>query len=382
MKKYIKMFADIIYSLEVCLILPVVLKIFPPRRFFSKEKDVLHTAYLSTKPRIICQSLRKNGISADYMAFTHFFSNSRWLKADEKAADFIIDSFLPLSCFQFFGELFRFYRLILKYKVIHCHSLRFPSSCAWELPLLKKLGVKIVIHYRGCDIRDPDAPGMKKHRFTACSECDYPDLYCRDPQKNKLRKIAEKYGDVFLVTTPDLLEFSERAVLFPFFAPILDTETIVPKRSTDKRFEIVHATNHEGIDGTEHIRKAVERLNEEGLDVGLNIMKRLSYNEALCFYKGATLAIGKLCMGYYANSQIESIMLGTPTAFWVRDDLKKYLNGLEIINICPDNVYEVLKEFLENPAKLAETAERQQAHIRRIHDNDKLSSDLKQIYGI
>jgi glycosyltransferase involved in cell wall biosynthesis len=314
------------------------------------------------------------------MAMTHRWSKSSWLKYDADGADFLVNPAIPLSCFMFFGELWRFYKIVLRYKIVHCHSLCFPSYSGWELPALKKTGTKIAIHYRGCDIRDPDLYKKNQKEWTACGECEYPEKYCKNRLKIKKIRLAEKCGDIFFVTTPDLLDFVPNAVYLPFFLPLFQPDEIDAKRASNSKFEIVHATNHEGIDGTKYLINAAKKLNADGFDVCLNIIKRMPYRETLSYYKGADMSAGKLNMGFYANSQIESMLMGTATACWIREDLKKYLCGMEIIEINPDTVYSTLKTLLTNLEKTKEIAFRQQEEVKSVHNNQILVKNLVELY--
>jgi glycosyltransferase involved in cell wall biosynthesis len=252
----------------------------------------------------------------------------------------------------------------------------------WELPILRRLGVRIVVHYRGCDLRNADFYRNSGIGHSACSECDYPKDYCENPGKTRLRKLAEKYGDVFLVTTPDLLDFNPDAIHFPFFSPSIERSKVAAKRGGDAEFEIVHSTNHGGIDGTVHIAAAVDKLKKEGFDVHLNILKRVAYPEALAYYKGADLSIGKLFMGYYANAQLESMLLGTPVLCYIREDLKRYMDGLEIPSVDKDSLHETLKTLLKDAEKLAELAESQRERCENIHDNKRLAEHLIKLYAL
>ena len=379
--KLIKSLSDMLYDMEQKVLLPAIVAVFPPGKV-PKDRDVLHTGHLSTKPRVICTCLKESGLKADYLAFTHRFSRSSWLRADVLGADFLVNPLVPLSFLGFWGEVWRFYRVVLRYKVLHCHSLRFPSDSGWELPYLKGTGTKIVIHYRGCDIRNPELylKSAEQGYHYACEQCDYAKSYCKNKRKEDLRHLAEKFGDCFLVTTPDLLDFVPHARLIPFFAPLSDFDQVSPKRASKAQFEVVHATNHEGIDGTRHIIEAVERLKSEGHDVHLNILKRCPYDEAMLFYKGADLAVGKLFMGFYANFQVETMMLGTPTACYIRGDLKKYMNGIEIIEVSPETVYNVLKRCISEPEKLKALGNRQREQAGRVHNNKELTSELVELY--
>ena len=52
-----------------------------------------------------------------------------------------------------------------------------------------------------------------------CQECDHRPPICGLRQSARRREQARRYGDMILVTTPDMLDFNSDAAHFPFFAP-------------------------------------------------------------------------------------------------------------------------------------------------------------------
>ncbi|MGD9037198.1 MAG: hypothetical protein PVF10_11610, partial [Syntrophobacterales bacterium] len=51
-------------------------------------------------------------------------------------------------------EFVLFWKVVAKYEIIHSHNMVFLTESGWEDKWLKKMGRKIVVNYRGCDIRD------------------------------------------------------------------------------------------------------------------------------------------------------------------------------------------------------------------------------------
>jgi hypothetical protein len=223
---------------------------------------------------------------------------------------------------------------------------------------------------------------------SVCDECDYwlPEVdafKCQSPQVQKKREWAREYADLELVTTPDLLEFAPGAVYFPFFAPEIPPPP--PERQTrssiDGVFKIVHATNHPGIEGTSGIEDAVNALTERGYAIEFCFLQGVSHERVLSELADADLSIGKMKMGYYANAQIESMMLGVPTITSVRPDFvtpELVESGLILTDL--DHLEETLQHLLDNPAELEEKCRIARSSIERLHDNDELADRLIAMY--
>ncbi len=336
-----------------------------------KKKDcypnsVLHISYMVHIPYLTVQILRAHGMKADYMAVG---KSDVWNKCDFQVSY----SSNPIA-----GALRSFvvfWRVVAKYEIIHSMS---PDG--WELPVLKKLGRKIVVHYRGCEARQRTR-NMELHSdMNICQECDY-NTYCEDDTQKKRRSLARNYGDLFLVTTPDLKDFIPDAIHQTFFAPDIAIHSRTERRDRTIT-KIVHATNHPGIEGTSAIRKAIDRLNKQGYKIEFVFLKGVPYERVLEEYRTADIAIGKMKMGYYANGQIESMAMGVPTITYVRPEFmtdKLRQSGFIFSHL--GRLEETLKYYLDNPEELDKKREIARSSILGVHDNDKLAERLIELYG-
>jgi hypothetical protein len=243
------------------------------------------------------------------------------------------------------------------------------------------MGRQIVVHYRGCEIRDSALNQRLHPGMNICQECEYSPRPCATRVNRRRRQLAARYGSAFLVTTPDMRDFVPAAVHVPFFVTRADARA---ERSTrlDGAFRIVHATNHPGIEGTRHIRKAIEEAQRRGHRIEYVELTGVPHDHVLRELATADLSIGKMKMGYYANLQIESMAAGVPTITYVRpefvtDDLRA--SGFILATL--ETLADVLDHYLSHPELLAEKRRIARDSILTLHDNARIAEEYKALYA-
>lgn len=336
--------------------------------------SVLHICYKVHIPYYMTRILRRHGIHADYLAIGD--DTSTWDRFDFL---FPRTGRIPFRVEEF---LF-FWRVVAKYQVIHSHFGLMLSTSGWELPLLKKMGRKIVAYYGGCEARN-QARNMELHpAYNICQECDYNGMICRTGVKRVA--LAQKYGDTFLVTTPDMKDFMPDAIHFPFFLPEVDYETYkaIERPLFGRPFKIVHATNHPGIEGTRHIHAAIDALKVKGYDIDFVFLKGVEPERILKEIQTADLTIGKMKMGYYANAQIESMFLGVPAVTYIRPEfMTKELEESGFIFTSLSELESTLEYYISHPAKLAKKRIIARKSIHDLHNEEYLTQILLSVYKI
>jgi glycosyltransferase involved in cell wall biosynthesis len=331
--------------------------------------SVLHVSYMVHIPYYTTRLLRAAGMKADYLSIG---ASPLWSKADFQK----IDARDPIA--RAIQEFMLLWRVVARYEILHLHFMISPSLDGWELPILKRMGRRIVIHYRGCEIRDREK-NMRLHpKVNICQRCDYNATICTSELNRGRRERSRRYGDAFLATTPDLLDFVPQAEHVPFYAP--DVEP-APRAAPGGPFRIVHVTGHPGIEGTDEIRGVIERLRAKGYDIDFRFLSGVTHDEVLEAYRGANLAIGKMKMGYYANAQIESMTLGVPTVTYVRpefmtDELRR--SGFIFADLA--SLERVLERYLSDPAALAKKRALARVSVLRMHDGALVARKLIAVY--
>ena len=79
-----------------------------------------------------------------------------------------------------------FWGVARRYHVIHAHFMLGVTRSGWEWVWWKRLGRKLVVHYRGCEVRDR-ARNMALHpQSNICQDCDYRGRVCSHPAMIRL----------------------------------------------------------------------------------------------------------------------------------------------------------------------------------------------------
>jgi glycosyltransferase involved in cell wall biosynthesis len=337
----------------------------------KKVRSVLHVSVLSHKPYMLSRLMREKGVGSEYLAVA---AETGWLKFGSRGYDYNLSNRILTRLFRPFVVIGLLWFVLRKYDVIHYHFGSILTTNGIELYFLKKMGKLLVFHYRGCDLRQKSLNNQMNPDLNCCQECDYPAGSCdQDDQKRRL-SLAKKYGDLFFVTTPDLRDFLPEAEHLPFVAPSgIDVTRIVPAEKTPGVFRVVTSSNHDGVDGTEYVRKAIKRLQDEGRKIELVEIHKTPYEKTLAIYKSGDIYAGKLRMGYYNNANIECLMMGVPCVSYIREAYLPDIQDCPIIIARPENVYEKICECLEMPeAKLKEIGQKGIEFIRRRHNQDAI----------
>jgi len=332
-----------------------------PRRL----RSVIHVSLTSHKQYMLSRLLRRRGIKSAFLAVNTS-------KADRLGIgnDYRIPIDMPALRRKLYS-MWLLFTVLSRYDVIHYHFNAFLFEDAYDLYFLKRLGKFIVIHFRGCDLRCRSVNFAKNPALNVCQECDYPEGSCDSPYQRARIEFARQYGDLFFVTTPDLLDFFEAAEHMPFTAPVeVDFASIPPLPKSEGVFRVVTSSNHPGLDGVAHIRSAIERLRAEGYPVELLEVIRKPYREVIAAYKSADLFAGKLLMGYYNNANIETMMMGVPNISYIREEYLHKIEPCPIIIARPDTFYDTLKDWLGKPEKLKEIGLQGPAFVARNHSPD------------
>jgi hypothetical protein len=357
----------------VGLLRPVNLLLCRLRRHATYPDSVLHVSYMVHIPWHTTRILRRHGWKADYLAIGR---SPTWDRSD-----FTVPGDWRFS--RSLREFLLLWTVIAKYEVVHLHFMITMSESGWELEYLKRMGRRIVVHYRGCEARHRERNMALHPEVNICQRCDYDATICRHPVNRARRELARRYADHVLVTTPDLKDFVPDAEHLPFFSPEVEAAPAEePPPLAGRAFRIVHVTNHPGIEGTDEIQAAIGRLRDKGHQIDFIYLRGVTHERVLEAHRGADLAIGKMKMGYYANAQIESLAMGVPAITYVRSEFvtpELENSGLILTNLAA--LEGTLEHYLTHPEALAAKRRVARDSALKLHDNTRLAGRLIAIYS-
>ncbi len=256
-----------------------------------------------------------------------------------------------------------------------------------DLPLLRRAGKGIVVTYQGDDARQGDFC-LENFEITFAREVE-PGYYTPEEDEHKRRRIARfaRFADRIYTVNPDLLRvLPPQACFLPYANIDLREWKVVAGAGSAGVPLVVHAPSHRGVKGTRYILDAVSRLQAEGIAFEFVLVEGLSHAAARRIYERADLLVDQLLAGWYGGLAVELMALGKPVLCYLRpDDLelipRAMREQLPIVNVTPDSLYEVLKEYLTHRrGELPELGRRGRAYVEAWHEPRKIAAELKRGY--
>ena len=257
-----------------------------------------------------------------------------------------------------------------------------------DLPILKRLGKKIIVTYQGCDVRQKNFC-TSNYAISACAQ---PDCYggrCNlTTDESKRRRVIKfsRYAHKIYGISPDLLHFLPPHAQFLPVTPV-DLSQWQPSRlrKNNRNLTLLHSPSNRGAKGTQYVLQAIKKLKGQYRNVEVVLVENIPHNEVKELYETADLAIDQLLIGWYGGFAVEMMALGKPVVCYIREEDLKFIprqmkEELPIINANPSNIYEVLKGLIEDREKLNLIGEHSRAYVERWHDPMKIAKRMKEVY--
>ena len=267
---------------------------------------------------------------------------------------------------------------ILKYDVFHFHYRKSFLPGNLDLPILKLLRKKVIMHYWGSDIIQTDIAV----NYTRLTQKDLQDIYPnQDNEKIRARlRWIEKHTDVTIVGDYSLLPFSPNSIVVRQ-AVDLEGISFVGSGTREGAVRIVHAPTNRKVKGTHLILPVVEQLISEGYPIEFILVENKPHTEALAIYKEADIVIDDVLQGPYGIFAIECMSLGKPVLDRIDEKLVGFYKDLPIQNTPPEAIYERLKTLIENPLMREELGRQGREYVERNHNPLEIARQLVIVYG-
>lgn len=263
----------------------------------------------------------------------------------------------------------RFESYANRYDVFVFH---FGSSLAGEsladVPLLKRMGKRVIFYFHGCDVRDCDET-IRKYEFSACKVC-WPRR-C-NPNRQLAVEMAEKYADAVWVSTPDLLEFVPRSKLFPQPVELerfsMESGASATGHAVQESIRVVHAPSNSQLKGSRHVEAAASAIRDKGLPLELQLLQGLSHREMCSRMGAADIAVDQLLIGSYGTFAVEAMAMGIPVICYLRDDLVGlYPEPPPIMSATPLTIEQNIAAMIDNPELRQQLASAGRMYVQRHH---------------
>lgn len=249
-----------------------------------------------------------------------------------------------------------------------------------DLPLLKLLNKKVIVHFRGLDIIDIKHFDYLREKSRGVNMAKPP--LSRPDQARRVKKWL-RYADVVLVSEPDLFAVVPQAILSPQVIDISYwTSARRPLSETDGIIRIVHAPSSRRKKGTDFIELAVAALKAKGYPVELVLAEKLPHHKIKELYEISDIGIDQVLYGWHGKVSVELMALEKPVICNINPDWKKYRPDLPVVHGDPGNLEKILEELIVDVNKRLEIGKRSRDYVRKYHDVDVVADQLLELYGI
>ena len=327
------------------------------------------TMEIANQMHTLTQQLRAQGVEA--RALNYF---STYLGYDE---DYVFD----IGRFKDIAQADRAVKqfvadLVPDFDIFHFHfgtSLTLDNA---DMPVLKEMGKKILMHHWGSEVR----------RLSAARR-NNPYVEVKSKDERAISKALEKLGrhiDHCIVCDQELAGYVKNYYNHVHILPqAINLDNYPPPKTPERangKFTIVHAPTSPQIKGTAHLIKAIEELSGK-YDIDFKLVQGVSHAQAKEIYRGADLVVDQLLIGCYGLVSIECMAMGKPVVCYIMDYMKhKYPRDLPLISANPDNIKTVLRRLLDNRDMLREVGQQGISYVASYHDVRKLCRQLRSIY--
>lgn len=242
--------------------------------------------------------------------------------------DVMLQKYFPRAL----GPYVSFFYCLFRYKCLYIYfaggPLGFTTLLARCEPFLLQLaGIKTVIMPYGADVH---VLSRSKNKLVVDAYSrDYPGFRHSRRRTAALVDVWTHFADHIISGCDwvDYMYFWDTLTLSHF---AVDTGRLQVADALSKLDEpcdplrLIHASNHRGLKGTDHIIRAVDELREEGLAMELTILEDVPNADVPRQILAADVVIDQLVIGWYAMFAIEGMALGKPVVCYIRPDYRDF----------------------------------------------------------
>ena len=207
--------------------------------------------------------------------------------------------------------------------------------------MYRLFGKKIIMHFVGSDIRDPQYLYWKDKNMLDFLQ-NNPQMKKTADWQDKLISDSTKFADHILVSTPDLLEIVPSAKYYPvmidankFLSELNGADPSKKPLFKTKKIKILHAPSNIDLKGSAMVAEVIKKLAKaddriefiytKDLNRDTGLVYTVSRYELFQLYREADIVIDQMVIGWYGLQSVEALLAGCQTICYIEENLKHYL---------------------------------------------------------
>jgi len=286
-------------------------------------------------------------------------------------------------------KMLLFFKILFKYDIWHLNCMEAFFFYPLNLLILKLFGKRIVLTFRGSDVRThldflPDSISQKSK--------DWPVYYQKMQKQNQSfagfrRRIRMKifigFADKVALTGPFLASsVSHYDKIIPYAR---DLQSIFELKTTTHKNKIVilHAPTVPEVKGSVYIEKTLRRICRKYPQVEFQMPMNLKNEDLLKQMADADIIIDQLLVGWYGGQAVEAMALGKPVLSYIHEPYLNLVDFASEIPIINSNIWMLEKnlEILIENQKLREKLGKEGiAFAKKYHRPEKIADEYLKLY--
>jgi glycosyltransferase involved in cell wall biosynthesis len=248
-----------------------------------------------------------------------------------------------------------------------------------DLPLLHRLGKRIVVTFQGDDARQ--VTGARR-LVQAVPERYTPEL---DAARRRTIAAFDRYAAAMFFLNPDLADvLPRRASFLPYASVDPDEWTVSPEELNGPPL-VVHAPSDPRVKGTEHVVAAISQLQAEGVPLRFELLHGLSRTAVRSALERSAIVVDQLNAGWYGGLAVEAMALGKPViaALDLREHPcvpRRLERELPVVDTSAETLFDRLKLLLTSVDERRRVAASGRAFVERWHDPRKVAQTVIEAY--
>lgn len=341
------------------------------------------------RPRIYHGPVNICGIGGFLSAWQrmHKTTKSDFIVFDDKTNFKNSDQNLHLDSF---GTIHKFIKRIKfflastkQYDIFHFYFGKTLLPLYLDLPILRLLGKKIIMHYVGSDIRlyKLSTNLNPYYRFRkAKNKWDHFDI----AKKARMRWQSMWFHYCFAeenLYLHALTSIPKRKIIHDLsVSKAICVPTRLEKPPENPIPVVIHAPTDKNTKGTDFVIKAVKELHDEGLEFKFNIAQNLSHTTLMKELNQSDILVDQLLSGGFGVLAVEGMAFGKPVCGYITPSIRKLMPDLPIVQCSVDNIKEQLKTLILDREKRERIGQKSWKFTRENFDRDKIYEELWKIY--
>lgn len=324
------------------------------------------------------ESFRRQGYSAETFAQETYFITDAF---DVRVTALPEYGWLSPYLEKLSRAVWLFARIMLRYRCVVMHFNGGPLAGTRHLSkieprLLKKAAVRVVVSPYGSDIQDLRFTGNLE--FKHALVVDYPLAHRTNVRVRRNLDRWTRHAD-YVIAGCDWVDYMyhwDALWLTDWCIEAAPDKRAATRPSPGGRsLRVLHAPNHTTIKGTDHLKRAVDVLRDDGLDIELVLLQRLPNHEILRAIESADIVADQFVIGWYGFFALEAMAAGKPVMTYLKReylDLQAFAgnvgsDGIPIINTRYDQIVEQLRWAYSNRDALLGLGQRSRRFVNDHH---------------